>query len=304
MPVCEPVPLSKVRRALVLMAGGEEFAAAHRKAAQFEKTISGPNALPCTLWWSRTWTKPEAAALVLHNPGRVGMIFHGPYSFCRPGPLADLLDRCSRSALQQNLALVQVMLEDSADAQRQAYRQAGFVDLARLIYMQCRLEDVPRLTAPPLPYRTPREFSMEQLGQLLLQTYEDSLDCPGLHGLRQPQDVIASHRASGTYDPRLWRIAMQGDEPIGCALINVSSSTNSSGEVVYMGVRKAWRGQGLGKRMLWEALDLARNNGMRIMYLAADDANVPAMRLYQGMGFSALQQRRILIRHHPLNRSA
>jgi ribosomal protein S18 acetylase RimI-like enzyme len=309
MPACEPVPLPEVRRALVLLAGGEDLPAAHRKAAQFEATISGPNALACTFWWSRTWSGPEAAAIVLHNVGRVGLIFHGPPMFRRHDTLAALLEECSRAALAKDLSLVQAMLEDSADAQRQAYRQAGFVDLAHLVYMQRRLDDATRAEDPPadspqpqplpLTYRTPPEFSMERLGQLLLQTYEESLDCPALHGLRQPQDIIASHQASGTYRPMLWRIAMQGDEPIGCVLMNVSHPTSNSapsGEIVYMGLRKEWRGKGLGERMLREALEMARNNGMRVMYLAADDANIPARRLYEKAGFSPLQRRRVLIR--------
>ena len=40
--------------------------------------------------------------------------------------------------------------------------------------------------------------------ETILQTYRDSLDCPGLNGVRQIEDIIAGHKASGEFDPALW----------------------------------------------------------------------------------------------------
>ncbi len=295
MSVLEAVPPSKLRAALALLVGGESPTAS-RKVDQFEKLLIGPEAAKSTFWWARTPDGPQVAVLIVHTPGRVGMVFHGPPYSRQQELLASLIDRTSREALAQPLSLVQALLEESAVLARQAYLQAGFVDLARLAYLQRRLEDAADLPASLITYRTPPKFSLDELAALLEQTYEDSLDCPGLQGLRRSSDIIVSHQNTGVYDPALWRIAFEGSEPIGCVLMNVVSPANRSVEVVYIGLRKAWRGRGLGRQMLQDAMALAHAKGQRSMYLAADASNVPAMGLYRSLGFVPLQHRLVLIR--------
>ena len=50
-------------------------------------------------------------------------------------------------------------------------------------------------------------------------------------------------------------------------------------------VTEAARGSGLGRALVKAALERARERGCRRVELDADDANAPAMRLYEAMGF-------------------
>ena len=56
-------------------------------------------------------------------------------------------------------------------------------------------------------------------------------------------------------------------------------------ELMYMGLAPTWRGYGLGKQVVNEALRKAKEAGMKEVILSVDQRNTPAKRLYQNHGF-------------------
>ena len=57
-------------------------------------------------------------------------------------------------------------------------------------------------------------------------------------------------------------------------------------------VREEFRARGLGRRLLEELLDSAREQGARVCFLEVRPANTGAIRLYQAMGFQQIGVRR------------
>lgn len=128
---------------------------------------------------------------------------------------------------------------------------------------------------------------------LLEQTYEETLDCPELRGLRETQDILESHRSTGVWNPHLWYIALRDAVPVACALINPVPAQRSA-ELVYLGVSPRDRGRGLGRALLEfsiHRLHLIGGPTTDELVCAVDARNTPAIGLYAACGFAPFGQR-------------
>ncbi len=247
---------------------------------------------PPALWWARAGTRCVAAAMAVHNPGRVGLLLHSPAEAEGVDPQA--LTAVVRAATQQNLrqgcTLVQAMVEDDRDADRAVIQAAGFSLLARLVHMR---QSPPRgegAEGPELQWRWAEQFTEGELARVILATYEGSLDCPRLSGSRRIEDVIAGHKAGGVHRPQSWWILDVGGTAAGCVLMNDCASGHSA-EIVYLGVVPAFRGRGLCRRLLRHAGTDAQARGLEAIELAVDDQNIYATRVYESEGYSVTRRR-------------
>src|SRR5207245_274261 len=50
---------------------------------------------------------------------------------------------------------------------------------------------------------------------VLVQSYEGTLDCPELNGVRTIGEILAGYRAAGPFSPERWWLVRAGDEPPG-----------------------------------------------------------------------------------------
>jgi ribosomal protein S18 acetylase RimI-like enzyme len=128
----------------------------------------------------------------------------------------------------------------------------------------------------------------------ILSSYEGTLDCPGLLGLRQIGDVIAGHMASACFVPELWFALVEQGEARAVMLLNVIPQRNAV-ELTYLGVGVAWRGRGYGRMLLEHGFYAAKRYGAGQVLLAVDRSNTPALRLYERMGFSGDMRKLALI---------
>ena len=128
---------------------------------------------------------------------------------------------------------------------------------------------------------------------VLQATYLGSLDMPELEGIRSLDDVMASHRAAGRFDPTRWRVGALPGEPEAAGVLLLSEVPDRpSWEVAYLGLTPEARGRGLGRSALAYALDQARPHAARLE-LAVDDRNAPARRLYDAAGFLPFDRRHV-----------
>ena len=141
--------------------------------------------------------------------------------------------------------------------------------------------------------------------QTIARSYEQSLDCPGLSGMRKMEDVMAGHKGTGEFDPSLWFLLMENYEPLGVLLLGPAVHADAL-ELVYLGLTPAARGRGLGDLLMNLALlSVVRQNRAELT-LAVDSRNVPAMRLYFRHGLRRIGSRTALVRqlgadaHRPL----
>lgn len=95
-------------------------------------------------------------------------------------------------------------------------------------------------------------------------------------------------RMGETFDPALWFVAEEDGEPAGVMLGSVSEGL---GWVDTLGVRRPWRGRGLGMALLRHAAEIFRGRGLSRMALGVDAANpTGATRLYERAGMHVAQQ--------------
>ena len=259
------------------------------------------------LWQVRCGGRRVAAALVSSSPGRVGMLLHSPAAApaVEAHALTTLVRDISVAALKQDLAFVQRTIPPALGADQATVEAAGFHRLAQLIYLRKDLVGSPLPDVPArdgqngLTWCSYETFAPGELAGILPATYEGSLDCPGLAGLRDIDDVITGHKNGERFCPPCWWIVRCDGRPCGCILVNDWPS-QCSAEVVYMGVAPEFRGRGLGRIMLDSATWAARQRQRLCVDLAVDSRNIYAQNVYRSAGFREVSCRDVyILASHP-----
>lgn len=212
-------------------------------------------------------------------------------------PTGRVIAAAADSATAEEATLLQSLVDPDADLEARAFSAAGFDHLAELLYMQ---RSVPRGAKPPeppagvrcLPYS---DALRGRFAAVLEASYEDTKDCPALRGMRDIDDVLIGHRSAGQFDPALWTLLSEGDEPVGVALVNRLDEMRGA-ELVYLGLAPAGRGKGYGSLLVRRGLALAGRAGAGVVTLAVDRANDPAVRLYRRLGFYRVARKRAMIK--------
>ncbi|GIX03365.1 MAG: hypothetical protein KatS3mg113_0371 [Planctomycetaceae bacterium] len=130
---------------------------------------------------------------------------------------------------------------------------------------------------------------------VLQRTYEQTLDCPWMNGLRSSEEALQVHQLSGVWEPKLWELLEVCGEPVGIVLLN-DHPEQSAVELAYFGVVPSARGAGWGLHLLHRAIDHAARRGRHILFAGVDAQNCFANGLYLKCGFVELQRRLVLIR--------
>ena len=250
------------------------------------------------LWVGRRRGRMTGALLTQPLAGRAAAVWapEVELSWGR-GALATALIRHALEDLRsRGFRIAQALVDGSAP-------RTAAVDLARggmpritvLTYMhRDTARPMGRSRPPDLPAFEWRPFGPEteaDFRAVLQETYIGSLDMPELEGIRSLDDVMASHRSAGRFDPSRWRVGTLPGEPGAAAVLLLSEVPDRPAwEVAYLGLTPPARGRGLGRAALAYALDLARPNVPRLE-LAVDDRNYPARHLYDVAGFLPFDRR-------------
>ena len=207
----------------------------------------------------------------------------------------DLAARLCRAAAalarRRGARLIQMLTEPAgSDPFAALLARAGFEQLALLAYMRRPVGLQDRLLAPRPDLAWPHYTLLrrKKFLETIAETYVDSLDCPRLTGLRTIAATIATHRRTGLFSPRSWRLAVEAGRPVGVSLVN---NLLGRGELVYLGVVPAARGRGIGGALLAQAIRDTAAMNLPQMGLVVDVANAPALRLYAAAGFKEIRRR-------------
>lgn len=267
-----------------------------------------------SLFWGtidRTNTKPRVVQVCLGvpGPGRTAMLFvSGPAGVSsvvgEHEQRVRLIGRICELLARRGPVLAQALPEPIETWAVDAYRAADFIPVGTLDYLRV---DLPK--ARPTADRTfgdgiivrpvrgidPGQPDRRLLMTALERSYEQTLDCPALCGLRETADVLESHRATGQWDPSLWWLVLADDEPHGCLLLNRCPEQGAV-ELVYIGLSPKVRGRGLSGRLLAMGLAEIHARGDRAMICAVDRRNAPAKALYRRLGFRRFASREAFVR--------
>lgn len=254
------------------------------------------------LWLAWRGDRPQGAVLLLPSAGRTAIALLSPLQ----GVHAELAGRLVREACaaadRQRVRLVQALLDPWLGPERQVLERAGFKMIADLHYMERKPARGERLAARVQPLAlepgqevtrwSPQERPL--FARAILASYEQTLDCPGLVGLRDIDDIIDGHMASGVFDPSLWMVVHRRGEPAGVMLLAPLPQRDAL-ELVYLGLAPGARGRGLARRMLEHGLSLGAERERPAMLLAVDEINAPARKLYDSLGFVVTARKLALI---------
>jgi ribosomal protein S18 acetylase RimI-like enzyme len=127
-----------------------------------------------------------------------------------------------------------------------------------------------------------------------LETYEGTLDCPEVNGVRELDEIITGHRSQGTHDPARWRLVSDENGPVGVLLLAEIPEWNSL-DVSYLGVVPGQRRRGIGKDMMRWSLGEALAAGCSQVTLSVDERNRPAWSLYRELGFDSYDRREVYL---------
>lgn len=231
-------------------------------------------------------------ACALESPGGTVLIALQPDELSRPEETEQLLLAIKSYYAGRSELMLQALLEPHEREHARALGSTGFTYLARLQYLQrdCAL--------PPPPCRASTElewvsFSTEHRPLFLAaleRSYEETLDCPKLRGLRSTESILRGHEASGPHDGHMWWVARHGEEPVGIILLTYVPHRNAI-EIVYVGVSLGWRGAGNADALMRRAVDVGSARRAQHLTLAVDSGNVPARRLYARWGFTPFAAR-------------
>jgi ribosomal protein S18 acetylase RimI-like enzyme len=193
--------------------------------------------------------------------------------------------------------LAQLLFDPRHDHIRDLYGACGFEALAELIYLHRTVRHAPDVAPLPDGYTLQNytAASHAAFAQAIVDSYEGSLDCPALNGRRDVQDVIAGHKATGAFDPSLWYLLSEDEQPRGVLVLSPTHTGNSL-ELVYLGLTPAARGRQLGDALMRRALADVVRAGRAELTLAVDAVNAPALRLYYRHGLKRIGSRIALMR--------
>ena len=238
------------------------------------------------------------AGLFVPQPGRVAFVWPPGVKSDHPSQREirkSLLTEIGRRSDELGICLGQVILDPGEQTIREELNQTGFDHLTDLHYMLCPADGPAAPISEPFELETFDEpANASRFAQVLARTYIETLDCPELDGLRKPEEALLAHQATGTFDPKGWRILRQDGCDAGLLLINEHPERELL-ELVYMGVVPEFRGRGLGRRLVEWAVNEARREA-RPLVLAVDGRNHFARKIYRSLGFLDLTRKAVHVR--------
>jgi mycothiol synthase len=240
------------------------------------------------------------ALLAQVQPGRCALIWpprivDGETSQSAARLLEAAMDVLSRT----DLCMVQALLPTDAGGDADILRAAGFRHFSDLLYLVCLNDEFPVvLPASGLEFLPLEREYDDRFARLVEATYEGTLDCPAVNGLRSIEDVLQGYRATGEYVPQNWHLVRRGGEDIGCLIVS-DYPRHGTRELIYMGLLPAARRQGIGVSIVRYALWRAAMDKQQRLVLAVDAANEPALRMYAAAGFQAWDRKSVFIRVLP-----
>jgi mycothiol synthase len=127
--------------------------------------------------------------------------------------------------------------------------------------------------------------------QALMASFEGSLDCPELNGLRSADEIIEGHLGSAA-DLSRWWLASRRGEPAGVLIL---AQGEDGLELSYVGVPPAFRRQRIGGSLLDFCLRQTENPPVKFVSLLVDERNRPAIDLYVSRGFRKVGSRDVYL---------
>ncbi len=170
---------------------------------------------------------------------------------------------------------------------RRLLEQSGYQVVRRMWGMIVELSEEPAAVIWPdgITVRTPiTDADLRATHAAAREAFQDHWG----YAEQSYEDFARANIEIDTFDPSLWFMAMDGDEVAGVAM---GEALPDRGWVNDLGVRRPWRGRGLGEALLRHAFGALYRCGLRTIALGVDSHSLTgATRLYERVGMSVERQ--------------
>lgn len=252
------------------------------------------------------WAQPQA--------GKTAAVWAPRFNGTRSAVVARrLLELAMQRVDVAGVPLSQVLVEHPEGSATADLQANGFQRVATLNYLQWNADGANSGSNAAATRAKPEQAAAAQesirlvpaanvtrpmLEALVSKTYQKTLDCPELEGLRSVRDVLHGYQCSGDSGDRLWRLLELHGQRVGVLLLSEHQPSRQM-ELTYMGLIPQARGRGLGGQAVAAAQQTTRQRRCQQLVLAVDQRNQPAKRAYRSAGFSAWAQRTVFLRSLP-----
>jgi ribosomal protein S18 acetylase RimI-like enzyme len=170
----------------------------------------------------------------------------------------------------------------------------GFRRVTQLLYLEHSLSHLPPIPSSALAFEPFAADNEATFRHTVARSYEGTLDCPELNGVRTIDEILAGYRAAVAGKLAGWWLVRIQCEPAG-VLILTELAEDAAWDLSYIGVVPEQRRRGIGRAAICHALATAQAAGAARMLLAVDARNAPARRLYAALGFTQTELRDVYL---------
>lgn len=301
----QPATGARLQSALEILFSSLSAEARSKRLAEVHREIAEGDFDPRFLLLAESDSRPVGVQLTVVRDDDVGIVWP-PVVVTESNGLssAEIEDGLLREAVRcletTNAWIGQSLLESDQTREHAALQRNGFTRLTELCFFERLLSDTSdrrqRETSILLSYE-PFRRTRNRLAfvNVLEATYRGTLDCPEFNGVRDGRQSLKNHEAAGVFSPDMWRLYRRDEVDVGVLLL-VERPDQHAWEVLYLGVVESARRCGIGRAMLLDAIDAARDADAERLLIVADARNRPAVTLYESLGFRAIATRVAFVR--------
>jgi mycothiol synthase len=296
LPQIIKIPPSQEGIAIGLLLGGLEEAQIAQQLSMLRSWVARNPSAGYRILGTFGDAELKSAILVQIQPGRTAVIWPPRLAASEsPETARRLLRQCLEDLPTPAIRMVQSLLPTNLGPDADLLLNAGFRHVSDLLFLVILAKDFPA-TSPAAGFQF-ESYSTAQharFARLVDATYEGTMDCPAVNGIRATDDVLDGYRATGEYAPQRWFIVRREGNDVGC-LILTDYPDLSAWELIYVALLPAWRGRGWGVEIVRHALWLCRQASRSRLVLAVDAVNEPALRMYAAAGFQSWDQKSVFV---------
>jgi mycothiol synthase len=162
--------------------------------------------------------------------------------------------------------------------------ERGYVEVREFYEMTIELHE-PRAPAIMPPGVRLRAFERERDAQSLYLAHQESFRDHWGHFEDTPFEEWEKRFTQPVFNAELYHLAWDGDQLAGFAMCSLDNADPTKGSVDILGVRRPWRGQGLGMALLQHAFTDFQQRGCKEVALGVDGSSkTNAVALYERAG--------------------
>ena len=289
--------------AIKLILGGMDTGVTDGMALEFVEYTRNRGLSQGLLFIAIEGHKMIAAALPILSAGRTALLFTSkPTHESHLDVIPRLIEEVCSATAKHDVQLIQSLVDPANEPLQEDYLSCGFRTMAELVYLHALIrEPVPFPELPANMFWMNYSAEVHSLfAKAIADSYENSLDCPALNGVRSMRDIIDGHKACGVFDPAHWLLLYEkkseGDQVLGILLLTSSGNQSEVMELVYLGLSASARGRKLGDLCMQQAMAIAAVSGQQVLSLAVDAKNTPALRVYYRAGMKNITSKLAMMR--------